>query len=297
MTRREHEHSHVSATAGRDPRISIVTPSFNQEAFLERAIRSVLDQDMPPHEYVVVDGGSTDGSVEVIRRYADRLTWWVSEKDRGQSHAINKGFERCAGDVFAWINSDDYLLPGALRAVADAWRKDADAGAWVGACARVVEDGGEGTPIPVRSLDRDELGRRWPVLYFGQPACFFSAEAWRTCGPLDESLHLAMDTDLWLKMLARFRFARVEATLACATVHPQAKTQAGRHASQAWEWLVRARHGFEEAVVEEMGRALAERASFKARVAAVTGSRWYRLARPLLRLAGLAGRSWEDVTP
>src|SRR5215210_2994897 len=100
-------------------KLSIVTPSFNQGRFLEQTILSVLTQDHTDIEYIIIDGGSTDESVEVIRRYEDRLAYWVSEKDRGQAHAINKGLEKATGDVFAFINSDDTYLPGAFRAVVE----------------------------------------------------------------------------------------------------------------------------------------------------------------------------------
>ena len=105
------------------PRISIVTPSYNQGAFIEETIHSVLLQNYPNLEYIVMDAGSTDNTVEVIRRYADRITYWESEKDRGQSHAINKGIARSTGQIFNWINSDDLLMPGALWSVAQAWMK------------------------------------------------------------------------------------------------------------------------------------------------------------------------------
>lgn len=100
------------------PKISLVTPSFNQGQFLEETILSILNQRYPNLEYFIVDGGSTDESVEIIRRHAARMTWWVSEPDRGQAHAINKGLERCTGDIVAYLNSDDVFLPGALDLVA-----------------------------------------------------------------------------------------------------------------------------------------------------------------------------------
>src|SRR4029077_16981552 len=100
------------------PKISIVTPSFNQGRFLEETILSVLNQNYPNLEYIVIDGGSTDETVEVIRRYEDRIPFWVSEKERGQVHAINKGLEKCTGDIFGFVNSDDVYLPGTFAAVA-----------------------------------------------------------------------------------------------------------------------------------------------------------------------------------
>src|SRR5512134_129792 len=126
---------------GTSPKISIVTPSFNQGKYLERTIRSVIEQDYPNLEYIIIDGGSTDESVEIIRKYEKHLAYWVSEPDRGQSHAINKGFDRATGEIFGWLNSDDWYVPGALKAVAEAFAANPEAGAVVGAGEMVDEEG------------------------------------------------------------------------------------------------------------------------------------------------------------
>jgi glycosyltransferase involved in cell wall biosynthesis len=110
------------------PKISIVTPSFNQGRFIEKTILSVIEQDYPNLEYIIIDGGSTDESVEIIKKYEKHLAYWVSEPDRGQSHAINKGFERATGEIFGWLNSDDWYHPGALKALAEAFAANPEAG-------------------------------------------------------------------------------------------------------------------------------------------------------------------------
>ncbi|NVO00781.1 MAG: glycosyltransferase, partial [Geobacteraceae bacterium] len=151
------------------PKITIVTPSYNQGRFLEKTILSVLDQGYPNLEYIVIDGGSTDESVEIIKKYADRLTYWVSEPDRGQSHAINKGFERATGEIFGWLNSDDWYHPGALQAVAEAFAANPDVGAVVGAGEMVDEEGKQLIYKSTTKVDLDFL-YHWLDDFFWQPS-------------------------------------------------------------------------------------------------------------------------------
>jgi glycosyltransferase involved in cell wall biosynthesis len=187
------------------PRITVVTPSFNQGKYLEQTLRSVLDQGYPNLEYIVVDGGSTDDSVEIIKRYADRLAWWVTEKDCGQSDAINKGFARATGDVFGFINSDDYLYPGALDAVAKSWQ---DGARWVIGWVMMLEaDGGELPQLPERMASPSDWFVRNPV---PQQATFWAARFWKDVGQFREDLHYSFDYEYWLRL--RFR-AKAEPTL------------------------------------------------------------------------------------
>lgn len=271
------------------PLISVVTPSFNQAQFLERTITSVLDQNYPRLEYIIMDGGSTDASVDIIKRYANRLTYWVSQKDRGQSDAINQGFARSTGAILGWLNSDDYLMPGSLAAVAESHARRPDAGAWVGDCQLVTSHTDEKELVRADALDLDALGAHGQEVFLGQPSCFFSAEAWKKCGPLDENLHLSMDLDLWLKMLKHYRFERVNALLSCATRHADAKTVVQRHRSLAQSWLVRARHGFFETVENEIVQMIAKAEADAARVQSFTRNPIYRLARPVLKMFGVVG--------
>lgn len=205
-------------------RISIVTPSFNQVAFVEDTLRSVLDQGYPNKEYIVIDGSSTDGSVDVIRRYADRLTYWVSEKDRGQSHAINKGFAVATGDVLAWLNSDDTYLPGALATVAKCFAEHPGVDLVYG--DYVYTD-----PAGKALMRRSVFGSMsYETLlyhdYLGQPAVFFRRSLLDRVGPVDESLYYHMDWDLFLRMWKVCRPLHVAVPLATSRLVPTAKSNA-----------------------------------------------------------------------
>lgn len=206
------------------PRISIVTPSFNQAQFLEETIRSVLLQNYPNLQYVVIDGGSTDGSVEVIEKYAPWIDYWVSEKDRGQSHAINKGLARCDGHWFNWINSDDCLLPGALATVGSA---PFDA---------VMVCGGEtagSTPADAVSLGRTKTGPSVEEAlvnhFMCQQGLFYQTKAVKQSGGALEEFHYIMDLQLFVRIFLRHgkrAVYEIEQDIAFYRQHADAKTTA-----------------------------------------------------------------------
>lgn len=180
------------------PLVSIVTPSFNQARFIDETIRSVLGQTYPNVEYIIVDGGSTDGSREIIEGYAAKLAWWVSEKDRGQTDAINKGFARARGEILAWLNSDDTYHPTAIAEAVAYLQEHPDAGMVYGDADLVDENGQVLEHFPARQTDYRRL--RNGYVHIPQQAAFFRAELWRQVGPLDPSFYFAMDYDLWVRL-------------------------------------------------------------------------------------------------
>lgn len=177
------------------PRISLVTPSFNQAPYLEETIRSVLLQGYPNLEYHIIDGGSTDDSVAIIRKYEPWLSGWVSERDRGQSDAINKGFARTTGEIFNWICSDDLLEPDALRRVALAFAESPSVDAVAGDChCRYDHDPARSE---IRSPDLVRLQRSPFLSAIWQPSCFFRRSAVRRPRLVRDDLHFCMDRELW----------------------------------------------------------------------------------------------------
>ena len=180
------------------PLVSIVTPSYNQDKFLEETICSVLGQDCPRLEYIIVDGGSTDGSKAIIQRYSDRLAWWVSEPDRGQTDAINKGFARARGEILAWLNSDDTYLPGAVSEAVAFLSSNPEIGMVYGDANLTDETGKVIGKFPARQTDYRRLMRGY--VHVPQQSAFFRAHLWHQVGPLDPTFHDAMDYDLWVRL-------------------------------------------------------------------------------------------------
>ena len=180
------------------PLVSIVTPSYNQAQYLEETIQSVLSQDYEPLEYIVIDGGSSDGSREIIEHYSHRLSWWVSEPDRGQTDAINKGFQRAGGDILAWLNSDDTYLPGAVSEAVRYLTYHPETGMVYGDAYLIDEAGNTIGKFPARQTDYRRLRRGY--VHIPQQAAFFRANLWRQVGPLDPTFYFAMDYDLWVRL-------------------------------------------------------------------------------------------------
>jgi len=224
------------------PLISVITPSFNQAQYIEETIQSVLSQEYPRLEYIVMDGGSSDGSDEIIRRYASRLAYWTSEPDRGQAHAINKGFARCTGDLVAWLNSDDVYLPGALRAVGEAYT--ANPGRIIaGAVINHWEDSRREKVI-LQRLEMSRMLQFWSKEWsWHQPGIFFPRNALAKAGSLDETMHYCMDYDLLLRLLPQCAVFTFDKPLVRFRIHESAKGGGNNFDQFLSEWsLVSKRH-------------------------------------------------------
>jgi glycosyltransferase involved in cell wall biosynthesis len=206
------------------PKISIVTPSYMQAGFLEETIRSVLLQGYPTLEYFVLDAGSTDGTVEVIRKYEQWLTGWRSERDRGQSAAVNEGWAKATGELVAWINSDDWYQPGAFAAVAKAALGNPGATWFAGHVDDHTVDGAFIKRHPARHMPLDELLGKHRY-GFHQPGMFWRASHLREVGALDEALHNSFDCELWARSVSTgHKLEALDLPVACFRRHRQSKT-------------------------------------------------------------------------
>ncbi|HEX9012969.1 MAG TPA: glycosyltransferase family 2 protein [Anaerolineaceae bacterium] len=204
------------------PKVSIITPSFRQGKYLEASIRSVLEQNYPNLEYIIVDGGSTDESVDIIKKYQDRLAWWVSEKDRGHADALNKGFAHATGEILAWLNSDDTYFPGAVADAVAALQSSPRAGMVYGD-ADLIDDAGRTIGrFASRQTDYRRLLRG--SVHIPQATTFFRADLWRQVGPLDLSLFFSFDYDLWVKLAKVSDLLYVPHRWANFRIHSQGKT-------------------------------------------------------------------------
>jgi glycosyltransferase involved in cell wall biosynthesis len=215
-------------------KLTVIMPSLNQGGHIERAIRSVLDQRYPALQFLLVDGGSSDGSVEIIRRFEGELDWWISEPDEGQTHALEKGVARATGDVVAYLNSDDYYLPGAFTTALTAL-EGSDA-SWVAGAARNLDEGGLPThegdlwvPAPPAALEVPPRGRHWWLLRHWavpQPAAFWRRGLFDEHGGFRRDMHYAFDVEFMgrLALAGELPLLLPDRVLAVRVLHPGAKS-------------------------------------------------------------------------
>ena len=282
------------------PVISIVTPSYNQAQYLEKTILSVLSQNYPNLEYIIVDGGSTDKSVEIIKKYEKFLKYWVTESDQGQSNALNKGFKHATGDLLTWLNSDDYYVPGALHKVAGAAMAKPQADVFVGA-GQIVDRKGNVLHYkkPPPEIGTDSLYNWLRGGNFMQPSCFFRQSAWELAGPIDEDLHMAFDLDLWLRMAKKScKFVGIPELLSTALSHQSAKTTAFEDFMTVDVAIVILRHGGEDAAVRERLEDIARRLSWcEQNFNKILNNPLFKILSPMIKLFFKPAVRWRETTP
>ena len=212
------------------PKVSVITPSYNQGSFIERTILSVISQNYPNLEYIICDGGSTDETINIIKKYDDKITWWISEKDKGQTDAINKGMKRATGDIVCWINSDDILLPRALCYVANFFRNNPDC------------DFANGYSIEIDKEDRilkfthiilNKFFFRKGCYNIAQQGMFWKRGLFDKIGYLDENFHAKMDVE-WLIRVheSNAKIKLINKNLGAIRVYDETKTSLG---GKIWE--------------------------------------------------------------
>jgi glycosyltransferase involved in cell wall biosynthesis len=215
------------------PKISIITPSFNQGKFLEETILSIISQKYPSLEFIIIDGGSTDESVEVIKKYGQHITYWISEKDNGQAEAINKGFEKATGEIITWLNSDDLYEKDALLTIGKMFAESPDVDFIFGDCLFFTENTSYTNQININDFRAKQLGQ-FP---YSQPSCFYRKKLIDNYGNLNTALHYCLDVDLFIRFALNCKMRYVQKTLSRFRMHDESKT-VGHWNKFLEEWII-----------------------------------------------------------
>lgn len=281
------------------PKFTVVTPTYNQGQFIEKTIDSVLSQGYPNLEFIIIDGGSKDNTVEIIKKYERHLAYWVSEPDRGQSHAINKGMDKATGDYLTWLNSDDCYLPGALQKMNDLFVENPEVGMVVGIGRMINQEGKVVSYIsPTPEITLESLYSWMRGGDFLQPSSAFTRSAWELVGGINEQIHIALDVDLWLRMAkAGVNFATSDAILSEALIHPQAKTTAFEDLMRLDCALVIIRHGGEHIVRKTLEEMITRYSWYRRNYEAIVSNPLLKMLRPLVKRFSKPGDYWNDLVP
>ncbi len=213
------------------PKISIITPSYNQGQYIEECILSVKNQNYENAEHIIIDGGSTDNTVDIIKKYAEHITYWVSEKDGGQSEAINKGMKLATGDIVTWLNSDDAYLPNTLTRVVDLFEKNPNTKLIHG--NSILFGMGKKERF-TQSVSKNLQEKYLAFIPFPQPSSFFKKEILNTIGMLDESLHYGMDYDLLVRIALNYSILQTKEVFSKYRIHAESKTVQGLNFAKEW---------------------------------------------------------------
>ncbi len=282
------------------PKISVVTPSYNQGAFLEKTINSVISQNYPNLEFIIIDGGSQDNSIDIIKKYENHFTYWVSESDRGQSHALNKGFNLATGDILTWLNSDDRFMNQTLWRFAELFQDNPDAGVVVGA-GRIVNQKGEEIYFkePQTEITIESLFTWLNNGNFMQPSSAFSKSVWSLTGGLDENVHIALDLDFWLRIAAAgVRFVTCSELLSEALSHPQAKTTAYENLMRLECAIIIIRHGGESEVRNILENMVTKYTWYQENYEAIINNPIIKFLQPIIKILARDERGyWKDQVP
>lgn len=281
------------------PVFTVVTPTLNQGEFIEKTIDSVLSQGYPNLEYIIIDGGSKDNTLEIIKKYENHLAYWDSQPDNGQGHAINKGMAKANGHYLTWINSDDFYLPGALNNFVELFAANPDAGIVVGA-GRIVDQSGKEIyfKAPTPKINIESLYTWLNNGNFMQPSSAFTRTAWNSVHSIDEKVHIALDLDLWIRMAkAGVQFVTTEAVLSEALSHPAAKTTAYEDLMQLDCALIITRHGGEHEVRKLLEDMVTRYSWYRRNYEAIASNPILKLLRPIVKRFSKPGEYWNEFVP